>query len=276
MKLSSTKRQKDNLRQAKEREPLPPPKGYLRSDFVSPYDDIPLKGVLFYLQRYEAMTTNQLSRMMLFGIRRIDDIIRLLQKRYTKDVVQHTGNVPNIGKQRAFKQYSIGSEFKDIPIDNLYKIVVDSMSKNSTNLTINESEKHVELILNNLVKGWFRYIGNDRSYKIGKYTPDFIDEQRGLIVEFNGPHHDPWNTVETTYELHVLNRKEKYSHFGWKLFPISHRDIKGKGSEDLMKSLLIDFLEDNKNRSHEEVYDRLLNGTREEKKLIKRDIVYAI
>jgi len=291
MKLSSSKsmktltrlknnktRTKDNERQAKEREPLPPPKGYEREDFVGPYQDIPIKGVLYYLQNYEAMTTDLLSRMMLYGIRRINDVIILLNKRFDKDAIEHISNatINKDGKQRTFKVYRLNKMWKNIHIDNLYSIVLNNMSKNSTNMDINQSEKYVEEILKDLAKDWFKFVGVDKSYKISGLTPDFVDEKRGLIVEFNGHHHDPCNTVESTYDLHVLNRKQKYASFGWKLFPIRHTDIHGNAAEKEMKKLLSDFLDENKDRDHAAIYEVLLKGSREVKKEIILEIVHAI
>jgi len=238
------KLEKDCIRQLDEQGPIKPPVGYTRDDFVKCFDDNLLKGILLQLQINEYMTTKQLEKMTLYKWRSIDKVLRSIRNRYNNVIIQNTGSEPSFKYNRQLIQYRMDkSLYKNMPLNDLYDMIFDHMCKHAISMDINSSEIYTLELLERIIKGWFTYVGSDKSYKVGNYTPDFVNEKRGIAIEFNGHNHYEPFIKEPDYETHVNNRIYKYALQGWVLFSISYKDYYSDLTQKQMENFLIKFLQ---------------------------------
>lgn len=273
---------KDRKRQHDERAPIEARAPYERRYFVEPFNDDPLYGIFHFLKLYETCTTKMLELMGLWGWRRWNDIIRVIRKKCPiKDLIVENGVEKYNKSNRVLIKYSLNKSFKNMPLEELVTMVLNSMCQSTTfnNMGINDSEEYTRKKLNKIVPGWFKFTGTDRNYRIHNLIPDFVDEKRGLVVEFLGPHHFKPFIKEPSHLIHVETKQYKYRKKGYEMFPITYKNYATELSEKELDEDLKLFLETFENRSLDEEIKKIkkkpfLNVS--SKPVDKKEILYAL
>ena len=249
--MPMTKQQKlnkDSLRQRNERLDIKPPVGYTVDDFRIPFGKDPLKGIIHILKNYKTANVLFMEKMTLYGNRRLTEIIIKINKGCSKDIISAPGVVKHNKSHRHLYDYILDDKYKSWTVDQLHTHILDLVCKTSNNMTINQSEIQTGAILERIVPNWFIYKGCDRTYKICNLTPDFVDEKRGIVVNFDGPKHFAPFNKDPNYEVHVLNTQHRYNKAGYMFFAISYKDLTSSFTQKKMENHLINFLKEHMDR----------------------------
>jgi len=259
------KRAKDLVRQYKERESLKAPGIFTREDLVEPFNDDPLKGILYVLKYRKKSNSKQMESFTLTCWRQLNDILnkRLLKNKWIREnILYHNGGTYWYAKsKRHLKEYVMYDDCKDLPLDKLYTMVTNNLDKSSSSgKHLNGSEDYVDKsILNVIAKNMFIATANDHSVKIGSRNrrPDWINYEKGIIIEFHGPTHEPPFIIEPSAEIHMMERIYEYKKLGYECFIITYHDLVSAYTENIMIDQLKIFLKKHKDRSFEDECEKI-------------------
>jgi len=262
---SKLKRSKDLMRQYKEKESLNPSGLYTRHDLVEPFDDDPLKGILYVLKYRKKSNSKQMELLILTCWRQINDLInkRLLKNKWIRENVLYYngGKYWYSESNRWLKEYMMYSDYKDLPLNKLYTMVTNSLDESSSSgKFLNGSEDYIDKnILNVLAKGEFIATANDYSVKIGPRNrrPDWINYEKGIIIEYQGHRHAPPYIREPSMEIHIMSRIDEYEKLGYECFIITFHDLISSYTENIMIDQLKIFLEKHNNRVFEDEVNKI-------------------